>query len=516
MFHQRHPIEKNKLWVTGMSPDRSDAEIRSYCEEFGPLIHMTRTKNKTDVFLTYLNDKEAAEALIKIQNNRIRANYAYNKQRSRSDSLNSSYSSTNNQNGNSPSSSNQPSNNRRVHFSNGNSSERTISNVPVSNGVNATTSPVPVQSECEQNSVGVAMKTMFKNGDEIVMTHVTNDFKFYAHLKSQDDDYHDLIATVSKLAKDADELTKFPCRGSFVFAQHNGEFWRALVQSDIKAESDPVSVELIDIGLTLHVPFHKLREIFEEFTSIEIKLTHSFLLHDVDSNGAQYLYAAKYFRSMIGSTLRLQSNKRIVEPNSKVTLIDPRTKRNINLTIKQCMAKFTIQALIRRPIPCGKNQSLILVDDSKLKDGFNSITFIHQKDKSEYRNQIAQIQMVGKIFGDMYPPFTPSVDEVCLVWYDEHWHRGVLGSFSNIDQTKAVIYLIDLQIGIDVELKYVRKINEDLAKLPILTFSASAEGFESCIDIGNARDLWKKCNRDDVVCDVQDSIVGDFMCLIRI
>lgn len=509
MSYQRHPIQKNKLWVTGMSPDRSDAEIRSYCEEFGPLIHMTRTKNKTDVFLTYLNDEEAAEALIKIQNNRIRANYAYNKQRSRSDSLNSSHSSMNNQNGNSPSSSNNQSNQRRVHFSNGNSSER-------SNGVNVKTSPVPVQNECDQNTAGVAPKTMFKNGDEIVMTHVTNDFQFYAHLKSQDDDYHDLIATVSKLAEDADELTKLPCRGSFVFAQHNGEFWRALVRSDIKAESDPVSVELIDVGLTLHVPFNKLREIFEEFTSIEIKLTHSFLLHDVDGNGAQCLYAAKYFKSMIGSTLRLQSNKQIVEPNSKVTLIDPRTKRNINLSIKQCMAKFTIQALIRRPIPCGKNQSLILVDDSKLKDGFNSITFIHKKDITEYRNQIAQIQMVGKIFDDMYPPFTPSVDEVCLVKYDEHWHRGVLDSFSNIEQTEAVIYLIDLQIGIDVELKYVRKINEDLVKLPILSLSASAEGFESCIDIGNARDLWKKCNRNDVICDVHDNLVGDFMCLIRI
>lgn len=500
MENQQEIRQKYKLWVTGISENRSDEEVRAFCEQFGPIIHMARTKNLFDVFLTYLNDEVAAEALLQFRKAGIRANYAIDK----SSKLNGSQSSSSSLNRKEQKSSRgppqqPPANRRRVQFSNVSSSESSISN---DTGMH----------QSDESSESITVETDFRNGDNVFITHVTDDLRFYAHLQSQDDVYVDLIKTVSKLANDAQKLNEIPRRGSFVFAQHNGNFWRALVKTDIKNRNDMVGVKLIDTGKTVEVPFNQLRQIFEQFANSMIKLTYSFRLKDVN-DGTQNIYAAEYFKTFVGSLLKIQSDKEVVLPKSKVTLISPQTKQNINQSIQECMKTFTVGDLYKKSAPIGTKQNLILVDDSKLFDGDNLITFIDKRDHQELAAQMEQIRSVAKIY-EKYPPYTPSVDELCLVKYDECWHRGVLDSM--IDMNDGIVYLVDLQKSIEIDLKDVRKINEVLVKLPMISFTGMVDGFHSKIDSKNRRILIKKINGDDVVCDVLEGRNGDCICLIKI
>lgn len=501
MENQQEIRQKYKLWVTGMSENRTDAEVRAFCDQFGPIIHMARAKNQVDIFLTYSNDEVAAEALLQFRKAGIRANYAID----RNSKLNSSQSSSSSLNRNEQRSSRGPPqqppvNQRRVQFLNVSSSESSISN------------DTSGMHQSDESSDSIHVETEFRNGDNIFITHVTDDLRFYAHLQSQDHDYVDLIKTVSKLAKDAEKLNEIPRRGSFVFAQHNGDFWRALVKSDIKNMNDMVGVKLIDTGKTVEVPFNQLRQIFDELANSMIKLTYSFRLKDV-TDGAQNIYAAKYFKTFVGSLLKIQSDKEVVVPKSKITLVSPYTKQNINQSIQECMKTFTVDDLHKKSAPIGTEQNLILVDDSKLFDGDNLITFIDKRDQQELAAQMEQIKSVAKIY-EKYPPYTPSVDELCLVKYEEHWHRGVLDSI--IDMNYGIVYLVDLQKSIEIDLNDVRKINEDLVKLPIISFTGMVDGFQSKIDSKNKRILIKKISGDDVVCDILDGRNGDCICLIKI
>lgn len=55
-------IQRNKLWLKGFCPQRSDDEIRNFCDKYGKPIHMARPRGRDYIFLTYATEEEALQA----------------------------------------------------------------------------------------------------------------------------------------------------------------------------------------------------------------------------------------------------------------------------------------------------------------------------------------------------------------------------------------------------------------------------------------------------------------------
>lgn len=525
-------IQKNKLWLKGIFPERSDAEIRSFCDQYGKCVHMTRPYGRDYIFLTYITEEEALQA----QANFIRCRYACrfaklpkydtdstvnsSPTNSEASPTNSESSPTNSEPSDSAPSatstdpSKSPRNTRRVHFSTNIVTQPTSFNRrsnQVTNGAaksNHVSTPAPVQPP---------QKTVFRNGDKIIITYVQSASSFYAHLVSKNEQRHELIRKISHLAKRTDcvkEPPKFMALAPFM----NG-YYRAIIKNpnEVSDVNDTVLVTLIDVGMSLNLPCAELKPIPNEYTTI--KISNRFLMDGIDDQSKES-YGAKCLGSYIGNELTMECDDNCAGRSTRIRLIDPNTKQNINEQIKQMQQSFTEEEMNRVPAPLGQNQKLIAVDESKLADGDNLITLIDAKNLPEFNKQIQRIQDVANEL-NKYPPYFPAENDICLVNYSGQWHRAVfiqkstksndVGADGNADggADDALVMLIDSCKGVHIKSKSIRNITDELVHMPVLSFLADIKGFDQKIDkakVGNLLQKFKKMTMTSVksICESSD------------
>lgn len=485
-------IQKNKLWLKGFSPERSDDDIRRFCDQFGKCVHMARPKNRDYIFLTYCTEEDALQAQAKFVKNRFNCNFAYipkaldDTGSTSTSSPSNSLPSNSNSSLSAPLSDPEPSTSpqttssnkdqRRVHFSN--------------DVVAIQRTPPPTASTQQANQVtnGAANpndvsatppppKTVFRNGEKIIITYVQSASSFYAHSVSKDKERHELIKKISRLAKGVD-CVKVPPKFMALAPYKNG-YYRAIIKGQANSD-DLVLVTLVDIGISLDVPFDQLKPIPNEYT--QIKITNRFILDGVDDDSNQS-YGAKCLHSFVGVELTMECDGEFAQRLTSVRLIHPDTKQNINDLVKQMQRSFNEDELIRIPAPLGKNQKLCTVDESKLASGFNLITLVDPKDLSEFLEQNKRIQAVGNEL-KIYPSYEPKDGELCLVMCSGQWHRAIFieQSTSSDDGDDICVLLIDLLKGVFINSKSIRNVTIELVHMPILSFLANIKGFDQTID----------------------------------
>lgn len=484
-------IQKNKLWLKGFFPDRSNDEIRKFCEKFGKPIHMSRPQNRDYIFLTFDTEEDALQAQANFVRCRYDCRYAKSPKQSTSGSTTNSSPSNSSPSPEASSSSLTSSPNkdkRRVHFSSDivappsqTASKRRANRTTKSNDVSAAAAP---------------QKTVFRNGEKIIITFVQSASSFYAHSASMDKQRHDLIKKMCQLAERMDCVSEPP--KFMALAPFNNGYYRAIIKTQASDMNDSVLVTLVDIGRSVNVPCDKLKPIPNEYTTI--KISNRFTLDGIDGSDANDVnesYAARCLRCYIGKQLILECADEVVGRLSSVQLVDPETNQNINDKIKEMQRTFIEDELVRAPAPLGENQKLITVDASKLASGVNLITLIEANHLPLYVKQTKRIQVVGTQL-KKYPPYMPEEGELCLVQHSNQWHRAVFikkassSSDAGGDSEDTCVLLIDSSKGVLIKSKSIRKITEELVHMSILPFTVAINGHDQTIDEAKVEQLLQK------------------------
>lgn len=492
-------FEKDKLWVTGFARNISDAELESFCNKYGSAIHMHRPMDKSTVFLTYLNEEVAAKALENFRSHRIHSNYA------RKIGAHRNTSNNNSENG-AAGSSNSQSSHVSAEKRSDNGSRRVLqlvdeqlSNQHTSNRQSNSTSENEVQKN-DNNSISARVgpfNANFRNGDEVIITHVKTASMVYVRPVSRDHEFLELVKTVSKLAKTSKPLAQLPHRGMLVLAPYKGIYYRGLITNDTSKITDrsEVMVLLVDSGRTTNVSVSLLRTIPEEYTKIAI--TRSFQLRGLEGH-ENNSYVMDCLMSYVGTILQLGCDEITNSPRTKVSLFDPRTKQSINELIRQAGLTFSVNKLTRKSAPIGRKQTLMVVDESKLRNGWNLLTFIDEKDSYQFNKQRHRIQAIGNEL-EKFPPYLPNKEELCLVKFDEFWCRGIFVE-KELEMGDAIVLLIDIGKSIEIEEKCLRNITEELVRMPVMSFIGTLKGFNKTIPDAKVNAIIHKFKRNEAIC----------------
>lgn len=494
----RMEIQKNKLWLKGFFPERTDDDIRRFCENFGKCLHMTRPWNRDYIFLTFASEEEALAAQANFVRLKYDCRYARLPRKSYDSGSATNSSPTISDSSASPATTEpEPSTSSRTPSPN-----KDKRRVRFSTDVETTAQPPPPQAASGQRANGKAkvngvaaqppQKTVFQNGEKIIITYVQSASSFYAHSLSKNEERHELIRKIYKVAERTDFVKEPP--KFMALAPYGKGYYRAIVKGRPNDVHDTVVVTLVDIGVSLQVPCDKLKPIPDEYT--KIKISNRFILNGVDDDTNES-YGAKCLGSYIGKELIMECDDVLIGRLSSVRLIYPDPKLNINERIKEMQRTFNEEELIRVPAPLGVNQKLITVEESKLASGCNLITLIEASNLSESRAQIKRIQDVGNELKD-FPAYTPKEGELCLVLYSGQWNRAVFietSSSSNDakgDSDDTCVLLIDLSKGVLTNSKSIRNITAELAHMPILPFTVAINGYDQTIDETKVANLLQK------------------------
>lgn len=460
----------DRLFISGFLKDSSADEIIEKCSKIGrvKIVHFDRPKDQCYIFLTYRSDEDAKIALSNFRAKGINgANYVRKKSSSQRNSSNLQ-----------SSSSGSTANGERVHFSN--HAANISSNQLLNNDTGVLT----------KNNISV--KNDSGNGREVIITHVINASQFYARPVSQDQKYKDLLKTVSQIGKTAETPKDLP---RMVIAPYKDQFYRALTSDkSVIPGTDLVVVRLVDIGLNIEVPTRELKSIPKELTTVRIVLP--FQLDGVEDD-KDNPYAANCLRSYTEKTLKMEFDGK-VQPRLKVRLIDPSTKLSINEIIKDMKLSFNVNKLIRNPAPIGTDKMLVNIDESKLRDGFNLLTFVDKKDLKEVNQQRDRIQTFGQVV-EHYPPYAPHEDELCITKFNGLWYRGIFVKWNLVGKL-ALILLIDIAKAVEIDSKFVRHITTDLAEMHVFSFIAAIHGFGQKIEKTKVDEIIHKFKANNMIC----------------
>lgn len=496
-------VQKNKLWLKGIFPERSDDEIRRFCDQYGKSVHMARPTHRDYIFLTYLTEEEALQAQAKFIQSRYVCRFAKLPRTSYDSDTTSNSSPTNSAASTDPESSTTTSpgrNARRVRFSPDvvttsppTSSSQQSNGTARSNAMSTPAQPPP--------------KIVFRNNDKIIISYVQSASTFYAHQVSKDKQRHELIRKISQLAKRIDCVKEPP--KFMALAPYQQGYYRAIIKSPASDVHASVLVTLVDIGISFDVRCDELKPIPSEYMAI--KISNRFILDGVDDEPRES-YAAKCLRVYICKELIMKCDDESVGRLSSVRLIDPDTNQCINDQIKEMQQSFDEEVLVHVPAPLGRNKQLITVDESNLADGENIITLLDANNLPEFMEQKKCIQAVGNAV-DKFPPYMPKEGEVCLVLYSGQWNRAVLikstsskvadveseaegatasAAAADTDGDDTLVMLMDLCKGVIIKSKYIRHITNELVHMSILPFAAEINGYDQPIDKAKVADLLQK------------------------
>lgn len=453
------PKQYNKLFVSGFSPNLPDEELRLFCEESGNFIHMYRTKCKTQIFLTYKNETAAAMALKKFNDRLIHVDYANDKRNGSisNDSISSPESPL-------PQESSPPIESSPPEES---SPPNELPPPKESKGLHVTFEEnLKVNSSPQSNSKALT----FKSGEEVIITHVKGNGEFYARPKSMETVYNNSIKTVDESGKTSERLDHLPKQEEFVLTPYGSHFRRGIIQNNINSKDERAVVSLLDYGMRTEVPIEELRK-YPENLNLK-RLTYKFILDGCVFN-TNDSYAENCFKTLTGASFKMEHDNQFIEQKSYAKLIDTHTGLCINDLLKQMTCTFTVDKLVFQSAPVGIKKSIVVIDPTKLQEnGDNLITFVDRKNQLKFYQQRNRINAAGEIF-ERFPKYEPTVDELCVVNYNDFWYRA---QFVEKCDKSAIVFLLDVQKGVEVALENIRKITNDFVEMPILTFTAMLRG----------------------------------------
>lgn len=469
-------IQKQKLWLRGFCPERSDEEIRDFCNKFGKALHIARPRARDYVFLTYATEDDALQA----QANFIRERYCckFAKLNPKHDELPhksafNATSSSDRQQSESPPAFSPSQDKKRVHFSN-NVCTQQMPSTPLS----GQQSTHKVNGRTNLNGVSIASKkTIFRNGEAIIITHVQNAKSFYAHPVSKDNERRQLLDEIFNKAKTIDCVKK-PEKMRMVLAPYERHYYRAILKGEATTLNDMVVVTLVDVGVSVNVPYEKLKPIPEKYT--KIRITTRFNLDDINAASAQS-YGVACLQSYVGMKLEMKCDGEFAESLSNVQLINPDTKQSINNVLKYMDRRFSSDEMTRTTAPIGPNKMVIPVDISAFAAGFNQVTFIDAKNLPQFDQQSKQLQTFGDEMKS-YPPFEPKETELCLAMVAGKWYRAIFVESNVNDSDDVSLLLVDLCKGVTVKSKAIRNITIDMVHMPILAFLGTLKDYDETID----------------------------------
>lgn len=450
-------IDKCALFVNGFTSEQTDDEIKEIGMAFGHFNKMRRPERKTFAFFTYKTELEAAKAKHLFEKSQIKCGYAILRNddpRRRSNKNNPKTSVGVNLNGNDQSSDSKSSDNQ-----NGNINEQ-------SNGI-------------KSNNNDNGNQKLFKNGQKIVITHVVNQFCFYAvsaepieHYK----EYCEFMKMISSLGEHTAKFDSLPRKQSFALVPFKGKYYRALITENAKPQDEYVPVFFCDIGWKTDIAIEQLNRISSIYNGV--RWVFQFFLKNVN-RGAYNPGAINHLESFINKEVEIQNVGRNGN-EIQVELIDPKSKNSINVAMKQFCTKFSVDDLKMREVDVGCNKDVLVVDNSLLKQGDNLIAFVDGKHSLEFKMQRELIQAYGKEI-DEEQKFAPESDDLCLVKIMGFWYRA---AFIEYVRSKAKVYLIDHFRAEYVNVEDIRNISKEYVEMPIISFAASIKDYKPKIRRG--------------------------------
>lgn len=452
-------VDKCVLFVNGFTSEQTDDEIKEFGMTFGRFNIMRRPEKKRYAFFTYKTESEAAKAKDLFEKNNFRCGYGNirnNDSKRRPNNNNSKTSVGVNLNGNDQSSDSKSSDNR-----NGNINEQ-------SNGI---------QSNNMDN--GNRNQKLFKDGQKIIITHVVNQYCFYAVSAEPIEDYHEyceFMKMISSLGERTMKFDRVPKKHSFALVPLKGKYYRALITENAKPQDEYVPVFFCDIGWKTDIAIEQLNRISDIYNGV--RWVFQFFLKDVN-RGAHNPDAINHLETFINKEVEIQN----VGKNgneTQVELIDPKSNNSINVAMKQFCTKFSVDDLKMREVDVGCNKDILVVDNTLLKQGDNLIAFVDGKHSLEFKKQRELIQAYGKEI-DEDQKFAPESDDLCLVKIVGFWYRA---AFIEYVRNKAKVYLIDHFRAEYVDVEDIRNISKEYVEMPIISFVASVKDYKPKIRRG--------------------------------
>lgn len=477
-------LQKNRLYVRGFGADQDFQQIRKFCIEHGKenVIYMTLFNNRGDIggnsqaaFLTYTDEIVAEKAMNNFKLNHVMVNYAR---------LN-------------------PKHVARMH----------------SNGIKVNASPEPSPEKRH--------RTRFQPGASVRIIMTTDSDKIFVLMKSDTELYKQFLDDVSEKATEMQPLNQMPRCEELIVAFYKDNYYRGIVLANVEGEPEFVDIFLPDIAKMIRIRYTELKKMPRDFRSASasfgpnVRFVHTFYLARLENDKLQKgSYVTNVLSHFNGTEWQITpSDGSELKPYAKVELKNPNyVITSLNSMIKKLSEEsFTIDSLAEKKAPVGPNKTLVVIDDSNLKnDKDNMITFVERQDLETFVSTQDLIQRFGNVVASL-PAYSPEQKNgLCMVKIESLWYRAIFNEDHETHSDEAWVQLIDNSVLVSVKKVNIRPINGTCVKPEIVTFVGKLDGFGDKIEPENIDDLCRRFKNEATVTVKAVKDVGDVAFAIEI
>lgn len=465
-------LQKNRLYVQGFGDDQDFQEIRKFCIEYGKemIIYMTLFKNQA-AFLTYKDDIVAEKAMNNFKLNHIKVNYAR---------LNSQ------------------------HLA-----------LMQSNGIKVIASSKPNREKKHYNR--------FEPGSWIRIIKIADLTRIFVLMKSDTELYKQFLDDINEKASKMQPLNEMPKCQELVVTSYKGKCYRGMVCGSVEGEPESVYIYLMDIVKKIQVHYTELKKIPNDFRSSasfgpKVRFVHQFHLARL-TTCQKDSYAAKCFQHFNGTEwVMTPSDGLELKPYGQVELKNPNyIITSLNAMLKKLSEEsFTVDSLIEKKASVGSNKTLVVIDDSNLRnDNDNMITFVERQDLEMFVSTQDLIQRCGNVVNSL-PEYSPKPFDLCIVKIESLWYRAIFNEDNDTHSDEAWVQLIDNSVLVLVKKENIRPINGTCVKPEIVTFVGKLDGFGDKIEAKDIDDLCRRFKNESTVTVKAVKDVGDVAFAIEI
>lgn len=468
--------QKNRLYVQGFGADQDFQEIRKFCVEHGKenIIYMTlfgTALKGQAAFLTYIDEFVAEKAMNNFKLNHVQVNYARLK--------------TNH-----------------------------VARMQ-SNGIKINASPEP-NSENKH-------RTRFEPGSLVRIIKTTDSDKIFVLMKCDTELYKQFLDDVNEKASEMQPLNEMPTCEELVVASYQDKRYRGVVVANVEGESEFVDIFLPDIAKMIRIRYYELKKMPRDFRSSanfgpKVRFVHTFHLARL-TIWQKDSYVTKCLQHFNGTEWEITpSEGSNLKPYAKVELKNP----NYIITSLNSMLKklsedsFTVDSLVEKKALAGPNKTLVVIDDSNLKnDNDNMITFVERRDLESFVSTQDLVQRCGNVVESL-PAYSPKQSELCIVKIESLWYRAIFNEDNETHSDEAWAQLIDNLVLVSVKKENIRPINGITVKPEIVTFVGKLDGFGDKIEAKNIDDLCRRFKNETTVTVKAVKDVGDVVFAIEV
>lgn len=367
---KEHDLQKDRLYVRGFGADQEFQEIRDFCLEYGKehILYMKRCKQWA-VFVTYKNDETAEKAMHNFKLNHVAVNYArWN-----------------------------PIHLARMH----------------SNGIKVNAMP---ETKPEKKD-----HARFKAGCLIRIIKTTDSDKIFVLMKNDSEHHKQFMDDVNEMASEMKPLNGMPKEEEVVVTSYKGKFFRAMVLAEVPDKPEIVEIHMPDIAKKIRTHYTELKNMPQSFKSTQgfgpkVQFVHTFHLAHVAAL-EKNSYATKILQFFVDTEWNMSSAAgSYLKPYAEIVLTNPNNiVKNLNTFIKMLSGDtLAMDSLVKKENTwVGPNKTLVVIDDSNLKDNDNLITFVERNSLELFVRNQDLVQRFGHVV-DAMPAYSPKPDEVCI------------------------------------------------------------------------------------------------------